>query len=46
MERVRTWVVGRGGLVGSAVARRPELDVFDAAPVPWGTPDVPDVLDA
>jgi UDP-glucose 4-epimerase len=46
MERVRTWVVGRGGLVGSAVARRPELDVFDAAPVPWGTSDVPHVLDA
>ncbi|MFC5678218.1 NAD-dependent epimerase/dehydratase family protein, partial [Aeromicrobium endophyticum] len=38
--------VGRGGLVGSAIARRPELDVFDAVPVPWGTPDAPHVLDA
>jgi UDP-glucose 4-epimerase len=46
MERVRTWVVGRGGLVGSAVARRPELDVFDAVPVPWGGPEAPHVLDA
>jgi UDP-glucose 4-epimerase len=33
--RIKTWVVGRGGLVGSAVARRPELDVFESAPIPW-----------
>jgi UDP-glucose 4-epimerase len=37
VERVRTWVVGAGGLVGSAVSRRPELDVFESARVPWGT---------
>lgn len=35
MARVKTWVIGRGGLVGSAVARRRELEMFDSAPVSW-----------
>ena len=44
MPRVKTWVIGRGGLVGSAVARRPELDVFDAGAIPWGTAEVGPML--
>jgi UDP-glucose 4-epimerase len=39
--QVKTWVVGRGGLVGSAVARRPELRLFDAVRVPWGGDPLP-----
>ena len=32
-----SWIVGRGGLLGSALAH--ELGhQFDATPVPWGTP--------
>lgn len=37
-------MVGAGGLVGSAVVRRPELDVFDADRVPWGTDEALTVL--
>lgn len=41
------WIIGQGGLLGSAVARtaagRP---LFDAAPIPWGTPRALPVLEA
>lgn len=43
---LKAWVIGAGGLVGSAVARIPGLDVFAAAPVPWGTPRAVQVLSA
>ncbi|GAA3524028.1 hypothetical protein GCM10022234_20650 [Aeromicrobium panaciterrae] len=43
---LKAWVIGAGGLVGSAVARSPGLDVFAAAPVPWGTAEAADVLGA
>ena len=33
-----TWVVGRGGLLGSAVARRCDLEYLPG-PVPWHDPD-------
>ena len=33
-----TWVVGSGGLLGSALARQLE-DIFAAAPVPWNEPE-------
>lgn len=45
MGRVKTWVIGRGGLVGSAVARRPELEVFDGVRIPWGTDEVGSLLE-
>ncbi|WP_332662411.1 NAD-dependent epimerase/dehydratase family protein [Aeromicrobium sp.] len=41
---VRTWVVGAGGLVGSAVARTPGLRAFPSAKIPWGTDHAPEVL--
>lgn len=34
---VKTWVVGAGGLVGSAVARAWGVQAFDSVKVPWGT---------
>lgn len=34
---VKTWVIGAGGLVGSAVARAAGLDVFASRKIPWGT---------
>lgn len=37
MSPVKTWVVGAGGLVGSAVARASGLQAFDSAKIPWGT---------
>lgn len=43
---VQTWVVGAGGLVGSAVARTPGLIPFGAVKIPWGTSDAPGVLGA
>ena len=33
-----TWVVGSGGLLGSAVLQRCE-DPFDASPIPWSNPE-------
>lgn len=32
---LKTWVLGSGGLVGSAVTRRSAIDAFDAAKIPW-----------
>lgn len=43
---LKTWVVGAGGLVGSAVARTPGLDTFASARIPWGTPQAAEVLGA
>jgi UDP-glucose 4-epimerase len=45
VQQVRTWVIGAGGLVGSAVVRRPELDVFDGASIPWGSEAALSVLE-
>ena len=44
MSPVKTWVVGAGGLVGSAVARAPGLRPFDSVKVPWGTDRAAGVL--
>ena len=44
MSPVKTWVVGAGGLVGSAVARAPGLQAFDSVKIPWGTDRAADVL--
>jgi len=35
---MNTWVVGSGGLLGSALARQLD-DIFAAAPVPWNEPE-------
>ena len=41
---VKTWVVGAGGLVGSAVARNPGLQAFASASIPWGSPTAANTL--
>jgi UDP-glucose 4-epimerase len=42
-----TWIVGQGGLLGSAIARRRgNRRLFHAGPIPWGAPDSIDVLRA
>lgn len=38
-----TWVIGHGGLLGSAIARRARhqfrsSELFDSKPIPWGSP--------
>lgn len=43
---VRTWVVGAGGLIGSAVARADGVLSFPAARIPWGSTDAVEVLNA
>ncbi|MBC7630841.1 NAD-dependent epimerase/dehydratase family protein [Aeromicrobium sp.] len=44
--RIKAWVVGAGGLVGSAIVRSGDLETFSAAPVPWGTPGAAPILHA
>ncbi len=41
---LKTWVVGSGGLVGSAITRRSAIDAFAAARIPWGTDRAAHVL--
>ena len=43
---VKTWVVGAGGLVGSAVTRASGLRPFESVKVPWGTDRAAGVLGA
>jgi len=41
---LKTWVVGSGGLIGSAIARSSGVTAFEAEPVPWATSGASDVL--
>lgn len=41
---VRTWVIGAGGMIGSATARSGDVLGFDAVPIPWGTPEAAVVI--
>lgn len=41
---MKVWAVGAGGLIGSAVARRPDLVAFDAGEIPWESDQVVEVL--
>lgn len=43
---LKTWVIGAGGLIGSAIARHRGVDSFAAVPIPWDTPDAADTLGA
>lgn len=36
-RHMRTWIIGSGGLLGSALARHAE-DVFPGSPIPWHAP--------
>jgi len=40
----KTWVIGAGGLIGSAVMRSEGLRAFESEPIPWGASDAAHVL--
>ena len=43
---LKTWVIGAGGLIGSAIVRHREVGSFAAGQIPWDTPDAAGILGA
>ncbi|MBC7595563.1 MAG: NAD-dependent epimerase/dehydratase family protein [Kineosporiaceae bacterium] len=43
-EDVKTWVIGAGGLIGSAIVQTSGIRAFESAKIPWATADAPTVL--
>lgn len=41
---MNVWVIGAGGLIGSAATRHADVTAFRAARIPWGLPEAIDVL--
>lgn len=43
-EGVKTWVIGAGGLIGSAIVRTSSIRAFASAKIPWATADAQTML--
>lgn len=43
--KLKAWVLGGGGMIGSAIVRHDRIEAFEAGQVPWGTEQAPAFLD-